>query len=226
MPADDGPADWQRIDVQVDLTRRVGNEPLEPGRKVDIVVPEQTIVPKHARPDHRVQLRDGRPGPQLRRVRDRRARAGEGQLLPELEGRRRPGPVPRVAELHGRRSPPARTCTCTTTREQPDKLAYLLTVHRASACCSSGASSAATSSIASPHPFLPATVGAAGVPLDDPADMIAWDDVRAIRPGHHRSPADDDTVVDVTWSDVDLRPARTEHVVRSHPSGGVRRHRR
>jgi hypothetical protein len=43
LPADDGPADWQRIDVQVDMTRRVGNEPLEPGRKVDIVVPVQNI---------------------------------------------------------------------------------------------------------------------------------------------------------------------------------------
>ncbi|MBI4934823.1 MAG: hypothetical protein HY828_13150 [Actinobacteria bacterium] len=43
MPADDGPADWQRIDVQVDMTRRVGSEPLEPGRKVDIVVPSETI---------------------------------------------------------------------------------------------------------------------------------------------------------------------------------------
>ena len=45
MPADSGPADWQRIDAQVDMTRRVGNRPLEPGRKVDIVVPKQTIEP-------------------------------------------------------------------------------------------------------------------------------------------------------------------------------------
>ena len=43
MPADDGPADWQRIDVQVDLERRVGNKPLEPGRKVDVVVPTDVI---------------------------------------------------------------------------------------------------------------------------------------------------------------------------------------
>ena len=46
MPADDGPADWQRISVQVDLTRRVGAKPMAPGRKVDIVVPKNTIVPK------------------------------------------------------------------------------------------------------------------------------------------------------------------------------------
>jgi hypothetical protein len=45
IPADDGPDEWQRIDAQVDLTRRVGNEPLEPGRKVDIVVPAETIEP-------------------------------------------------------------------------------------------------------------------------------------------------------------------------------------
>ena len=45
IPADDGPDEWQRIDAQVDLTRRVGNEPLEPGRKVDIVVPAETIDP-------------------------------------------------------------------------------------------------------------------------------------------------------------------------------------
>jgi len=45
LPADDGPDEWQRIDVQVDLNRRVGKEPLEPGRKVDIVVPSQNIEP-------------------------------------------------------------------------------------------------------------------------------------------------------------------------------------
>jgi hypothetical protein len=45
MPADDGPADWQRIDVHVDLTRRVGDKPGAPGRRVDIVVPSQPIDP-------------------------------------------------------------------------------------------------------------------------------------------------------------------------------------
>ncbi|CAB4833699.1 unannotated protein [freshwater metagenome] len=43
IPADDGPASWQRIDVQVDMTRRVGEAPLKPGRKVDIVVPATPI---------------------------------------------------------------------------------------------------------------------------------------------------------------------------------------
>ena len=43
MPASDGPSTWQRIEVEVDLDRRVGAAPLAPGRKVDIVVPSETI---------------------------------------------------------------------------------------------------------------------------------------------------------------------------------------
>jgi hypothetical protein len=46
MPADDGPASWQRIDAKVDTERRQGTAPLAPGRKVDIVVPSQPIVAK------------------------------------------------------------------------------------------------------------------------------------------------------------------------------------
>ena len=42
MPADDGPAKWQRIDVQIDETRRVG-DPESRSRKVDIVVPVDDI---------------------------------------------------------------------------------------------------------------------------------------------------------------------------------------
>ena len=44
MPADDGPAEWQRISVQVDLERREG-EPGDSGRKVDIVEPVEPIEP-------------------------------------------------------------------------------------------------------------------------------------------------------------------------------------
>lgn len=44
MPANDGPADWQRIEVTPDLSRREG-EPGEPGRRVDIVVPTTPIQP-------------------------------------------------------------------------------------------------------------------------------------------------------------------------------------
>jgi hypothetical protein len=43
MPADDGPAQWQRIDVAVDATRDDGLAPGEPGRKVDIVQPVEPI---------------------------------------------------------------------------------------------------------------------------------------------------------------------------------------
>ena len=46
LPADSGPSSWQHIQAQVDMTRRVGNAPLEPGRKVDIVVPKETITPR------------------------------------------------------------------------------------------------------------------------------------------------------------------------------------
>jgi len=42
MPADDGPDEWQRISVQVDLTRREGVSG-EPGRRVDIVTPVEPI---------------------------------------------------------------------------------------------------------------------------------------------------------------------------------------
>ena len=42
VPTDDGPGSWQRIDVQVDLDRRVG-EPGDASRNVDIVTPVQDI---------------------------------------------------------------------------------------------------------------------------------------------------------------------------------------
>jgi hypothetical protein len=42
LPADDGPAEWQRIDVQVDRIREQG-EPGGAGRRVDIVVPSTPI---------------------------------------------------------------------------------------------------------------------------------------------------------------------------------------
>ena len=45
LPADDGPAEWQRIEVQVDESRRIGEKPMAPGRKVDIVVPKGVIDP-------------------------------------------------------------------------------------------------------------------------------------------------------------------------------------
>jgi hypothetical protein len=44
MPADDGPPEWQRIPVEIDLGARVG-EPGERSRNVDYVVPTATIEP-------------------------------------------------------------------------------------------------------------------------------------------------------------------------------------
>jgi hypothetical protein len=44
VPADDGPAEWQRIPVEVDMAARVG-EPGDRSRNVDYVVPAEPIVP-------------------------------------------------------------------------------------------------------------------------------------------------------------------------------------
>jgi hypothetical protein len=43
MPADDGPAHWQRVAVTPDLSRRDG-ESGDPGRRVDIVIPTEPIA--------------------------------------------------------------------------------------------------------------------------------------------------------------------------------------
>ncbi len=42
IPADDGPAEWQRIDVEIDMEARVG-EPGDRSRNVDYVVPVQQV---------------------------------------------------------------------------------------------------------------------------------------------------------------------------------------
>jgi hypothetical protein len=46
VPADNGPAAWQRIDVNVDATRSDGLLPGASGRKIDIVQPTEPIVAK------------------------------------------------------------------------------------------------------------------------------------------------------------------------------------
>jgi hypothetical protein len=46
IPADDGPAEWQRIDVAVDPSRDDGLPPGASGRKIDIVQPVEPIEPK------------------------------------------------------------------------------------------------------------------------------------------------------------------------------------
>ena len=42
LPAEDGPQEWQHINSEIDLTRRVG-EPGASGRRVDIVTPGEAI---------------------------------------------------------------------------------------------------------------------------------------------------------------------------------------
>ncbi len=43
MPAADGPVEWQRVDVAVDLSRRQG-DPADHNRKVDVVVPTTPLI--------------------------------------------------------------------------------------------------------------------------------------------------------------------------------------
>jgi hypothetical protein len=50
MPANDGPAEWQRINVEVDVTRSDGLSPGASGRKIDIVQPAEPIQPKALAP--------------------------------------------------------------------------------------------------------------------------------------------------------------------------------
>ena len=108
MPADDGPDDWQRIPVEVDLDARVG-EPDDRSRNVDYVVPAEPIDVVDLPGDHGVRRRRRRGVGQLPRRPDRRAGAGAGQLLPELGGERRRGPVPRRARTSWSSSRPRTT---------------------------------------------------------------------------------------------------------------------
>ena len=95
MPADDGPDEWQRIDVAPDLDRRQDD-------RVDIVEPVQPIeASPAARGDH-LEHRARRAGPPLHRRPDRCARARQGQLLPELGGQRRRRAVSHRPEPDGR----------------------------------------------------------------------------------------------------------------------------
>jgi hypothetical protein len=43
LPVADGPTEWQQIDVEVDVDRKIGEEG-QPGRQVDIVVPKESIT--------------------------------------------------------------------------------------------------------------------------------------------------------------------------------------
>ena len=103
MPADDGPDEWQRIAVQVDLERREG-EPGDSGRKVDIVQPVRADRAGGAADRHGVRCRD-RASSRCRSHVDQTGVpvARQGQLLPELGGQRRDGPVSHRTEPDGGR---------------------------------------------------------------------------------------------------------------------------
>ena len=95
MPADGGPDEWQRIDVHPDATRNDDKSTGQPGHKVDIVVPTQPIQPV-ALPQvnvSNVQLGEQDLSFDVDQIGV--PDAGQGQLLPELAGRRRRGPVAR-----------------------------------------------------------------------------------------------------------------------------------
>ncbi|MGZ4771307.1 MAG: hypothetical protein ACXV3B_01370, partial [Ilumatobacteraceae bacterium] len=61
IPADNGPPEWQRIDVQVDKTRSDGLAPGASGRKVDIV---QSVEPIVAKPEPAVSVSNVKLGDQ------------------------------------------------------------------------------------------------------------------------------------------------------------------
>ncbi len=103
MPADDGPDEWQRVPVEIDMSaarRRTGGP--QPQRRLRRA--ERADRRRRARSGDGQQRRGRSAVDQLRRRPDRRAGARAGQLLPDLGRPRRRGAVPRGAELHGRRA--------------------------------------------------------------------------------------------------------------------------
>ncbi len=222
MPADDGPADWQRIDVQVDLSRQVGTEPLEPGRKVDIVVPADTIEPKALTPitvsnyqldDQSLSFDVSEVGvPVLVKV----------SYFPNWTVEGAKGPY-RVAPNFMVVIPTSTHVSMSFDSSGIDKIAYLLTFlgialmvfwrfkvgdvrHR------------------SPHPFIP--VAAARVAGDGLDDDLQWSEYGSRITDSDPLPpsADDDTVVDVTWSDsiFEMPPPPGETVDPTPPEGAER----
>ena len=90
MPADDGPDEWQRIDVQrrrdASRVRRRGRE--EPGRHRRAVAADR--AGRRCRTGAGVERRDRRAVAVVRRRPGGRAGARQGELLPELGRRRAP----------------------------------------------------------------------------------------------------------------------------------------
>ena len=59
VPAASGPSEWQRIDVAIDMNRRIG-EPDESSRRVDVVLPTQSIDVVNVEPIVVSQVEQGR----------------------------------------------------------------------------------------------------------------------------------------------------------------------
>ena len=114
LPANDGPADWQRIDVAADETRlvpdptRAADDPDTRNKQVDIVVPQTPIEPVVLPAVEVSDVQMGQQDVSFHVDQVGRARPRQGELLPELGRRRRRGPLPRRTELHGRRADPER----------------------------------------------------------------------------------------------------------------------
>ena len=110
LPVDDGPDDWQRITVGVDESRQIPDvtrSPEDPdtrGKQVDIVVPEQPIETVPLDPVAGQRRGDGRAGRLVPGRPGGRPGPGEGELLPELGGRRGRRPVPGRPQPDGGRA--------------------------------------------------------------------------------------------------------------------------
>jgi hypothetical protein len=217
IPADDGPADWQRIDVQVDESRRVGSRPLEPGRKVDIVVPVQTITPKALEPitvsnyqlgDQDLSFDVSKVGvPVLVKV----------SYFPNWTVEGAKGPY-RVAPNFMVVVPTSTHVTMSFDSSGVDKFAYLLTF-LGIALMVFWRVKVGDVKHRSPHPFIPVPANAAyGDDEWGEYGMVPFDG-----PPPPPSP-DDDTVVDVTWNDsiFDLPNASGDPFDSTPPEGAER----
>ena len=222
MPADDGPADWQRIDV---ARRRDAQRRPDAGR----VGPQgrhRRSRPSRSSPSPCPRSRSatsqlGDQDLQLRRRQGRRAGARQDQLLPELAGRRRRGSVPHRPEPDGGRADVERRAPARTSARRSTTSPTLLTFigigmlivlrirgdvrHRQhpsvrqrsadAARVRRGTTGERRRTSRSDDPTPAATTG-------DPTSTIRWspiDDAELARlgaAGHRTSPADDATRLD------------------------------
>ena len=103
VPADDGPPEWQRIPVEIDLDA-AGGRAGRPESQRRLRRAGRADRAGAARPGHREQRRRRGAVDQFRGRSDRCSGARAGELLPDVEGRGRRRPVPGRTELHGRRA--------------------------------------------------------------------------------------------------------------------------